>query len=436
MKKDDRGLSLVELLVAIMILAIVVAPFLHSFVTSARMNQKAKRVMRATSVAENIMEGMRPLSLEQIVLQLGGNGDPAYMAACGIVPYYEAHRELLIEENATAPEGTPVYAATYTGSEWQFVGQDSHVYYFSLTGISQDGERYDARIKLDASGYYSSEGEATPGYNEEELVQLTGLDLSKDALFAIEASDEAKVCAEFAERSTRYAAGGSSARTAEDFAGALTREVVIGIEQNGTTQDINITLTYTAPAGWVAESEQVYTRTMQVFHSGYGEEGIRNIFLLYPPNYNSMTGSIKDIFRIENYNKLDCGVYLIKQVTGKAADLLSREMLYRPRVEVMEGVYAGEMGNPAVTKLYSNFTVNLGKKEMGFADCYMADQTDYRYNALTGAQALEKLSIKDILDKESAERIFHTEVRIYEAGAFDAGTGGFDETKYIVTLEN
>ena len=73
---------------------------------------------------------------------------------------------------------------------------------------------------------------------------------------------------------------------------------------------------------------------------------------------------------------------------------------------------------------------------MGAGDYVMADQTEYQFNSYTGASALDKMEVKDILNKESSNRIFHAEVRIYEDGAFDVGTGTFDETKHIVTLEN
>ncbi len=431
MKKDDRGVSLVELLIAIVILAVIVAPFLNSFVTSARMNQKAKRIMWATSVAENIMEGMKAQSMEQIVLQLSSGGTPSHEPVSVLVPVYDTHQELLVEKN----ESSSHYAAVLSGAEWQFTGQESNAYYFALTGIVQDGKKYDARINLDASSYYRAEGETNPGYNDEELVYVDGLDLKKDVLYVLDVSDEKAVCEEFAARSSRFVVSGGTAKKAEEFDGVLTREVTLEIKQSGTVQEVYITLTYTAPAGWVAESERVYTRSMQVFTNSSSGENLRNIYFLYPPNYNSVTGSVKDKFLIKNYDRIECGVYLIKQVTGSGTELVSKEMFYRPSVEVMENIW-GMGDDSAVLTLYNNFATNLGKKEMGAVDCTMTDQTEYKFNSFTGAGALNKMEVKDILNKESSNRIFHAEVRIYEGGAFDATTGTFDETKRIVTLEN
>ena len=54
--KDNKGFTLLEIIVAIMILSIVSIPLIHTFVTSAKVNQKAKRVQDATDVAQSVAE--------------------------------------------------------------------------------------------------------------------------------------------------------------------------------------------------------------------------------------------------------------------------------------------------------------------------------------------------------------------------------------------
>ena len=67
--KDNRGLTLVELIVSITILAIMVLPLLTSFVQAAKTNAKAKNKLHATEAAQNIMEGLENVSLEEVVRQ-------------------------------------------------------------------------------------------------------------------------------------------------------------------------------------------------------------------------------------------------------------------------------------------------------------------------------------------------------------------------------
>ena len=63
LKNDDRGVTLVEIIVSIAILAIIVLPFLNAFVTATKTNVYAKKEMNATHLATNIMEWMSNYSM-------------------------------------------------------------------------------------------------------------------------------------------------------------------------------------------------------------------------------------------------------------------------------------------------------------------------------------------------------------------------------------
>ena len=65
LKNDDRGVTLVEIIVSIAILAIIVLPFLNAFVTATKTNVKAKNEMNATHLATNIMEGIEKNSMKR-----------------------------------------------------------------------------------------------------------------------------------------------------------------------------------------------------------------------------------------------------------------------------------------------------------------------------------------------------------------------------------
>lgn len=68
-KRNNKGTSLVELLVSIVILSMVIVPLLTSFVVSAKMNAKAKEVHNATMLAQNVMEGLKIETIESLELQ-------------------------------------------------------------------------------------------------------------------------------------------------------------------------------------------------------------------------------------------------------------------------------------------------------------------------------------------------------------------------------
>lgn len=75
-KLNNRGLSLVEVMVGIVILAIVTGPLLSSFVSAMRFNQRAKERQRTTTAAQSIMEGFKAYDVEALCWQF--SGDAAY----------------------------------------------------------------------------------------------------------------------------------------------------------------------------------------------------------------------------------------------------------------------------------------------------------------------------------------------------------------------
>lgn len=60
----NTGFSLLEVLLAIVILGLVAAPILQIFVTSAQMNLRARKIMAATDVANTTMEYLTSLKFE------------------------------------------------------------------------------------------------------------------------------------------------------------------------------------------------------------------------------------------------------------------------------------------------------------------------------------------------------------------------------------
>lgn len=70
-RMNNKGFSLIELLMAIALLAIIIIPVLNSFITSARINRDARKVMIATDVAQTIMEGFSDKGFSDINASLG-----------------------------------------------------------------------------------------------------------------------------------------------------------------------------------------------------------------------------------------------------------------------------------------------------------------------------------------------------------------------------
>ena len=62
---DNRGMTLIELLVGVVILAIVVVPLMHLFITSANTERKNEIYGNATNVAQNQIEEIEAANMEE-----------------------------------------------------------------------------------------------------------------------------------------------------------------------------------------------------------------------------------------------------------------------------------------------------------------------------------------------------------------------------------
>lgn len=140
-RASNAGFSLVELLIAVTILAIIVIPLLHMFVTSTRINVKSRQMLRATTVAQDIMEGLKAYTLEEVRTQF----TPADGVSTG--SYFYPSDGFYIVNSSLIQSG--VREITELGPDVS--GEE--IYYFGIENLKMQGGEYDALIKLDASTY-------------------------------------------------------------------------------------------------------------------------------------------------------------------------------------------------------------------------------------------------------------------------------------------
>lgn len=153
-KASNAGFSLVELLIAVTILAIIVIPLLHMFVTSTRINVKSRQMLRATTVAQDIMEGLKAYTLEEVRTQFtppdGVSGSSYFFPSEG---FYVLNASL-------------IQGGVREITEWEIDDPDdpdSEIYYFGIENLKMQGGEYDALIKLDASTYTEAKVDAVGG---------------------------------------------------------------------------------------------------------------------------------------------------------------------------------------------------------------------------------------------------------------------------------
>jgi type II secretory pathway pseudopilin PulG len=69
-KENNRGVTLIEALVATVILALAVVPLMNSLVTSAKINAKARIQQENTTLCQTIMEQVKAQTLREMYLEM------------------------------------------------------------------------------------------------------------------------------------------------------------------------------------------------------------------------------------------------------------------------------------------------------------------------------------------------------------------------------
>lgn len=196
-KKLNRnaGFSLVELLIAVTILSIIVIPLMHLFLSSARLNVKSRQTLRATTVAQDIMEGLKAYDVDELQQQFNQPQDGFYVLDDRMVQgsiKEETSRE-------TDSSGAPIEG----------------LYYFSMSEVTMQGTQYDALIKVDARGYTEGTADASltsapdlsaydpmdpavytthnQGHNNKKMAKLGSVVEGKDGLYVQKKSEDAQV---------------------------------------------------------------------------------------------------------------------------------------------------------------------------------------------------------------------------------------------------
>ncbi|MCM1048046.1 MAG: prepilin-type N-terminal cleavage/methylation domain-containing protein [Clostridiales bacterium] len=125
---SNAGFSLIELLIAVIVLAIIIVPFTRSFMSSSRMNGNSRRLQRATTVAQDIMEGLKAYNIDELKAQFAYPEDGFYVI-----------------DNSLIRGGTAIDTVK--------TDEAAGIYYFTMKDIRIQNVEYDALIKLDASVY-------------------------------------------------------------------------------------------------------------------------------------------------------------------------------------------------------------------------------------------------------------------------------------------
>lgn len=393
-KLNDRGFSLVELLVATVVLAIIVTPLLHTFVTAGATTVRSRRLGDATLAGRNIAETLESVPLSRLFSE----PDPGrYFAGATSKELYRA------EGGSYLPGADPAVTDRY---------------YLGVRGLEAGGSFFNAMITLDAGVYHSPAGD---GLNDMEITDYSNMDAvysqSRDA------DDPDKLgWSSFKEKADALHADWSqaSARPIRTITLSVTEEE----EKIFAELEFRYLYTYrytvtdettgevTSHIGTLRSDPVSYALLPQGYSLLSNNGQLPNIYLIYYPLYEE-DGVTNDIIRIENEIAQPFRLFLVKA----RGDDLSGELQYHAAVE--QYVPAGTPPEQYAV-VYSNIREDLSNPLnitplVGVS--YRVYRGDFfsRVGVFAGGHG-------DLVSKSSRDRLYEASVAIYAADDTDFTT--------------
>ncbi|MDE6663491.1 MAG: prepilin-type N-terminal cleavage/methylation domain-containing protein [Lachnospiraceae bacterium] len=421
---DNKGFTLIEVLIAVFVLAIVVVPLLHSFVSSHRINGKSKQYMRATTLAQDEMEIFEREKIENLIDPtkydyLDKNGDPIQPGSDGSYVF--------VREGIDNNSGSNV-------SKFDVV-------------VTLDPER-----STNTSRYYDT--------NTKELFYMNTI-ASSDSAVHVQAIRTASNLKGYDDTIYEYFAankntsGLGSTWGTDEFNRNLARRIKVKIyqENNGLNIATIVKVTYEyvlCKDNIMPPAYQTYTEESIIFNNSaqsVGEDGklpeLKSVYLFYAPRYkgytapcsyewnlNGETNTYKtneEWIVIDNEAELPVDIYIVRQdifKDGSNTEIDPVPLNYQPRIEIHDGI-DGE--GHTIGHYFTNLNINQppatpeGKvigAQIDFSSLKNNANTSKTYS---NSEAVDTIQPKPLNGAGSAQaqekdRIYTMKVEVYTHG--------------------
>ncbi len=344
-KLNNKGMSLVEVMIGIVILGIASGVLLRSFVVAMQANKSAKEKQRTTTAAQSIMEGFKAYDIEELcrqfsgVIDADGNYSNPYVKVMANVG--SAWEEVIVDE-----EGAPV-------------SDGRHI--FVLKDISFESKLYDARVEVVPKSEWTK-----------DMAEFEAMNSYLDAVYIQPADQDRGAYDAIQQRIINLLSGIDERFSLEDFQADnlnIDKKTTVIIESPSegvcvvtvkTVYDYEYAagdFTYieddgnvvSVPFGEIIESLEL-PETCIYDNTSTGAP-LENIYLYYYPAYEKVTGVNTETITLQNDSGEEQNIYLIKQVNAALSNikLTTYENLYEP-------IVTGTGGN---INLYHNLNDNL-----------------------------------------------------------------------------
>lgn len=455
----DAGFSLLELLIAVVILAIIVIPLLNLFLSSNRLNIKSRQTLRATTLAQDIMEGLKAYDIEELKTQFNTPADGFYVIDDNLI------KGAIAEETNMEVDGSG--------------NPEPGIYYFSLRDVSMQGSKFDALVKVDARGYMEGSTAHDNLFNNSSMADARSIDKKNGTFVETDKIRKAMLSSVWPEdpdtnvvKDALMADGITKAdfdkinfKNQDTLFTSISRTLTVYLEENGTDEngkpkiDMSVTDEYDfGYNGVVFNTKGNMDSLVWVEKQACGVvSGDKiNINIFYYPLYGKNT-DIPDEIIIKNNTNAELNLLIAKQMPSDImnasnpevltdAQLMAAEMDYEVDVKIKNG--SSDMDKKKFT-LKTNLGLNLvgekylaGESDPAKRDVNVPNQLSVngKIMDLSGTSQMNIYTLDGVrspmgtapADGDVTELIYDVEVSVYKEGAADKD---FPDEERMIVIE-
>jgi len=317
--QDNKGFSLIEVLVSIVVLAILFVTAMNAFASVAKVNTKANVEQKAATLAQNVLESLETLSLETTISQFHGTSFEIISSnlSDGANGYYSIQNsdygEYMVSDSKYIP-ATTVYLNNTNRKE----------YYLAIKNVNDHGSVFDVMIKLNTGTY--SDTKYVDTMNNFAMPNLLKLDESKVAIIDLKNDYDSVAFSNFASQYISFLDGQPipsqpPSNLSDNIKTLTNKTITLSVQKNNALSSLNVkgNVSYATKLGSGAY-EKSYTDGTDVFNgsnaiaAGAAIDG--NVYLFYTPSM--FTG--KDSIKINNTGT-KINFYLVNQKNDLATNI-------------------------------------------------------------------------------------------------------------------
>ena len=299
-QNKNKGFSLLELLVAVAILAVVVTPFLMTFLTTTRLNASTKERQRAKYAATNVMEDIRSVDASAIIEEV----EKARQS--------KLDNEGQTDENDSSESEEVAYTFESGGNTYRVYPNEDGTY-LCTTIYTDTSESSNSKVyTIDAEINPNVEDEETDStaYNQIDMAHIKAMSSVHDAFFEIGGTTDDARLDQLAEKDF----GSRNETILKQIYNTVNREITITISYANTDEDekkgtvVSVGNRYATPT----YPQGVGTEAPQVIYSDDNTD-VRSVYLFFNPLYNGTARQARETINVVNEKDAKCDVFLIKQ---------------------------------------------------------------------------------------------------------------------------